>query len=256
MLNIDKQISHKGLTCYFNDKEHKYWSTNLPVGSYTSGSAINHYHFKPFDAHGASLGTARKLGISQGEVLEMWDNKRDTACVFGTKIHLYCENLILGKILPTPSSDKEVAYMKLADETIQRMDKVYEWVEVEQFFFSEELQLCGQADIILRHKNTSRLFISDWKTNGKDLTSGQYSKWGLGQLNHIPDHNLGHYTLQLNLYRYLALFEGFYQEDIEMFIVHFLDDKVYTPRIPILNDETDYIVKQQIKRIEKEKTKL
>jgi len=72
----------------------------------------------------------------------------------------------------------------------------------EWMVYSEEDRICGSVDMVMRDRNTGDLCIIDWKRVKKMSTEG-YGKKGSGPLEHLQDANFIHYSLQLNLYRYI-----------------------------------------------------
>ncbi len=249
----------------FREDVHVY-STDK-IKKFTSGTTFIHHFFKPFDEESISRNYAIKHNRTQKDVLAEWHKKRDDSCELGTNVHLYCENLFLGKELPKPINDKAKAYMKVADTAVSGLLKKYDLVETEMIFFSEDLEadlpdsemldkkgilaLAGMGDIVMRNKHTGILYLLDWKTNKEIKRTNPFGNFGLDPIKHIPDNNFNHYSLQLNLYKYLMLKEKYFDEEIKMAIIHL--NTIKPKWIPIENNQND--IKKMIKHFIKNKEK-
>jgi hypothetical protein len=83
--------------------------------------------------------------------------------------------------------------------------------------FSQDHMLCGQIDMLFKRKSDGKFLIYDWKRSREIKTSNDWTK-GLGPLSHLDDCNYWHYTLQLNLYRWIL--EHLYNMEIaEMYLI-------------------------------------
>ena len=83
--------------------------------------------------------------------------------------------------------------------------------------YSEEHMLCGQIDMLFRRKSDGKFLIYDWKRSKEIKTSNPWGK-GFAPLNHLDDCNYWHYTLQLNVYRWIL--ENLYDMEIaDMYLI-------------------------------------
>ena len=105
--------------------------------------------------------------------------------------------------------------------------------------WSKEHLLCGSIDMVFRRKSNGKFLIYDWKRSKAIKTENTYQK-GLAPLDHLDDCNYWHYTLQLNVYRWIL--ENLYGMEIEgmALIVLHPDNKNYR-RIKLnrLEDEVE-----------------
>ena len=85
--------------------------------------------------------------------------------------------------------------------------------------FHEELKLAGSIDMLFFDESTYKYHIYDWKRCRNIQKSNPFDKWGNKEcINHFPDTNFWHYSLQLNIYK--AILERKYNMTIDgLFLV-------------------------------------
>jgi hypothetical protein len=76
---------------------------------------------------------------------------------------------------------------------------------IELCIYSKRLKLAGTIDFVAKNKDGT-LDIYDWKRTPHLELANPYNKYST-VVNHIPDTNFWHYTLQLNLYKHLLEME-------------------------------------------------
>jgi hypothetical protein len=105
--------------------------------------------------------------------------------------------------------------------------------------FSQEHKLCGQIDMLFRRKSDGKYVIYDWKRSKEIKTSNKWAK-GYGPCDHLDDCNYWHYTLQLNVYRWIL--ENLYDMEIaEMYLIicHPNNKNYIRMRLNRLQDEVE-----------------
>lgn len=142
------------------------------------------------------------------EILQGYEDKRNTACERGTEIHAKLEELFYQK-------DKNTI-TKYAGGGIFNVNKGYYELNLDQaiypeflisYKFDEYLKLAGQIDLLI--KDNDDITILDWKTNSKIDKESYFDRSTKKRqmmkfpLDNIQDCNFYHYTLQLSLYAYL-----------------------------------------------------
>ncbi len=113
----------------------------------------------------------------------------------------------------------------------------------------EEIKLAGSIDGVFRRKSDGKFLIYDWKRS-KEIKSDNPFGTGLPPVNHLPDTNYWHYTLQLNVYRWVL--ETYYGLDIaEMYLVILHpDNKSYRRmRLNRLDDEVADMVDARMRAV-------
>lgn len=144
----------------------------------------------------------------RSEILQSYEDKKNTACERGTNIHAQLEDAFYRK-------DKKVI-TKYVGGVSFNLKKGYYSLDLDRaiypefllsYDFDEYLKIAGQVDLLIKDDN--EITIIDWKSNSKiDLESyfdrntkkRQMMKF---PLDNIQDCNFYHYSLQLSLYAYL-----------------------------------------------------
>ena len=154
-------------------------------------------HYEPFPVESASKNKSKKLGISQEEMIKQWDEKRDKACIDGSRVHLFGEKYMFDRTLQ-PKEKKEEAIVKffndLPDFIVPAIPEVT--------MYHKKLMFAGTADVLVYNTLTGKFLILDFKTN-EDLFKNYAGKKMLGIFNNILDNPFNHYQIQLSLYQIL-----------------------------------------------------
>ncbi len=212
-----------------------------------SGTGFLHQFFPHFEADKAIENMMKKpdwpaspyYGMTPAEIKEFWSNKGRDASTKGTAMHLGIEQFMNGAydvILPEVKATKEFQFFMnfWKDHGADLEPYRAEWS-----VFSEEHMLCGQIDMLFRRKSDGAFLIYDWKRSREIKTSNQWRN-GFAPVNHLEDCNYWHYSLQLNLYRWIL--EHLYDmkiADMYLIICH-PDNKNYIRmRLPRLDQEVE-----------------
>lgn len=238
-----------GTEIHFEEEAHLYFIPGNPV-KFTSVTALVHDFFQEFDAPVVAEKVVRKqlrlnnkvLSTDQVKVLideklAEWDDNKNIACAYGTRIHEYCEQLLLTLLEqnrlnqlkdyflanPAPKSieitqnlpadyDKETVVKQLATRKVYNLFQQLEFIATEQVVFSESLALAGTIDLLMKDPKTGVVYILDWKTNKKITTENRWQN-GLGPIAHLEDCAISQYGLQLSVYQNLLVKEGYVHPD-------------------------------------------
>lgn len=113
----------------------------------------------------------------------------------------------------------------------------FEPFRTEWLVFDEEHKVAGSIDMVYK-KSDGTLAIYDWKRIEEVKTENRFQS-GLGPVAHLPDTNYWHYSLQLNVYRYIIQKHyGYTVSELALVVLHpnnrswrvvklnFLDDEV------------------------------
>jgi hypothetical protein len=161
--------------------------------------------------------SSKYYGQTAAEIKAGWAKNGEEASGAGTEMHLAIEMFLndAAELIPTHvRATREWSYFMDfwrdhgADLEPYRM----EW-EV----WVEEIKLAGSIDGIFRRRSDGRFLIYDWKRSKKITTDNKFQS-GLGPMAHLPDCNYWHYSLQLNVYRWIL--ETYYGLDVaDMYLV-------------------------------------
>ena len=142
------------------------------------------------------------FGMSAAAIKEAWNANGREASEAGTAMHLGIEMVMNGAEAVVTDAIKESIEWKYFWNYWRDDCKVWEPWRTEWEVWDEDLKLAGSIDMIYKHRTNGTYAIYDWKRSKKITMENDYQT-GLGPVSHLPDTNYWHYTLQLNLYRWL-----------------------------------------------------
>lgn len=183
---------------------------------------------------------SKYYGMRSTDIKQLWEDNRIRASDDGTIMHKHIEDYYNGKSnLKTKGKEYDQIRTFIKDHSHLRILKT-EWR-----VFDDIIKFAGTIDAVF--ENNSGIYIYDWKRSKEIKKENQYET-GMYELSHLPHSNFWHYSIQLNLYRYIL--NKFYNKDVKsMYLVQFHPDideyKKY--RVPNLNKEINIVLKHYIK---------
>jgi hypothetical protein len=222
----------------FNEPKHEYTVNGTKYR--TSVTAIIHNCFEPFDAvktcssmiSRKDFKTSKKyqkyrdMRYSKGKILsnkdlmhkiiQSWDVISTQSRDLGTKLHNDIELFYNGLIIENDTKEYQhfLKYHKV------QMDKGFVPFRTEIKVCSTENLIVGCVDMLYCCPKTKTYHLRDWKRSKKIMKYG-FGKRGKGVLNHLNDCNFVHYSLQLNMYKFLLENSyGIKIEDMAIAIFH------------------------------------
>lgn len=211
-----------GTVIEFNDAAHKYFTKNCD--NFTSATTLIHDYFPEFDKQGISKKYAEKHNMTQIDVLKKWQHECDVSVILGNMVHKFCEEKLLDQPYTVkPVTDKHRNVLRTADRAVDFLMKNFTFVDSEKIIFSEKYKIAGTIDLLMKRGNV--IYILDWKTNKEIKLDNFFKNYGLKCLSHLDDNNYTKYCLQLNLYKWLLLKEKYYDNDIELKLIHLTEDR-------------------------------
>lgn len=223
------QLQIKGVNCdnispnkqvFFIDENHKYYHVDDIVDGEIVPFEQSKYQFRSptgiiakfkeyFDTEKQAKKYVKKHGldITWEELAEQWAEKGRLASEEGTRLHAYAESLWNGWDMPKPEAKKadyvDAFYKDLSSEFIL--------AKTELLVYSTKLRLAGQVDLILRDEAKTKYIILDYKFLKEPIKkksfynpkTGRY-KYMKGPFKHLYDCNYNHYSIQMEIYRYLS----------------------------------------------------
>jgi ATP-dependent exoDNAse (exonuclease V) beta subunit len=163
---------------------------------------------------------SKYYGMTAEEIEKTWSDSGKEASSLGTAMHLAIEQFLNGA----------------ADVIDPEVQKTQEWEYFQNFWhdcghdlepyrmewevWSEEHLLCGSIDGVFRRKSDGKIVIYDWKRS-KEIKTANDFETGYAPVDHLPNTNYWHYTLQLNTYRwFLETLYGLDVGDMYLVILH------------------------------------
>ena len=217
---MNKQVKHpSGRVLVYNDKYHSYYFKDDPYKKLVSATTLIKKFFPKFDMEEVSKRYAEKHGIDQDIVKAKWKAEGEYASDLGDMCHNFVDSLIKSVELPKPKTKIEQLYFNTIKDTLKILVQDAVDVETEIPIASVQHMVAGTIDLIMKKHN--KIYIYDWKTN-KEIKMNNKWQSGFQCCSHLDDCNFNHYSLQLNLYKYILTTEGYYDNisDYEMVILH------------------------------------
>jgi hypothetical protein len=208
----------------FTESTHTYTIDGSSKGI-ISGTGFLHQFFGHFNAKktiekmmkSPNWPNSKYYGMTADAIAKQWTDSGKDASTKGTAMHLGIEQFMNGAydvILPEVKESKEFQYFM---NFWKDFGDDLEPYRAEWSVFSEAHMLCGQIDMLFRRKSDGKFLIYDWKRSREIRTSNEYQK-GLAPLDHLDDCNYWHYSLQLNVYRWIL--EHLYDMEIaDMYLI-------------------------------------
>ena len=236
-----RNLNERDKNLVFDEPTHKYSILTDPDSKYTSVTTWNHSHFPHFDADdiikkmmkGKNWNPQNKYwGKTPQQLNDQWSENAAAVSGAGTDLHfdiecfmnqnLYDEfdkplsythedllqvyNQVIEDGNPPPNaSDEWQFFLKYAKDLPDFKPYRTEWM-----IYHEDLKLAGSIDMVYENPDGT-LTIYDWKRAKEITKSSGFDKFAVTScVNHLPDTNFWHYSLQLNTYK--AILEAKYNK--------------------------------------------
>lgn len=210
---------------------------NLEVDDrkYTSVTTLIHSLFPPFETdkiiekmisssrwkqnkyYALTEGAGMTREDTINEIKRLWEVNRDEAAKAGTAMHYEIEcfynSLSLFEKNRTKNIEEEERcalprqcefqyFLRFNDFFTEHFPQMKPY-RTEWMVFDEELLLAGSVDMTYRNEETGELWIYDWKRCRDIKKANPFQSAIVDCISYLPDTNFWHYTLQLNIYKYI-----------------------------------------------------
>lgn len=110
--------------------------------------------------------------------------------------------------------------------------------------------------MVYRNKHDGTFAIYDWKRTNKMEMTNDFQK-GLGPVSHLPDTNYWHYTIQLNLYRWLLEKNyGLKISELALIVLHPTNKNYKIYKLNRLEEEIEEILEARRRAVKEGKGKI
>jgi len=147
-----------------------------------------------------------ELDITWEELVAEWDEKARVASEEGTLLHGYAESMFNKWGMEQPEAPKALYVNELYKELLDK----HVLAKTELLVYSEKLRLSGQVDLLMRNEDRSEYYLYDYKFIKKPLEKKSFYnprtrkyKMMSGPFRFLYDCNYSHYSIQMEIYRYL-----------------------------------------------------
>jgi hypothetical protein len=235
----------------FDEPTHKYYVNGSCEGNISCTGFIHEFfgHFDPkaiitkMRKNPEKWAKSEYYGMTDEEIIKKWSDNGKAASEAGTAMHLAIEQFLHGSaelIKPDVKDTPEWRYfMKFWNDCGADLEPYRsEW----EVWTSNEIKLSGSIDMVFRRKSDGKFVIYDWKRSKEIKAENKFGS-GLPPLEHLPDCNYWHYTLQLNVYKWmLETFYGLEVADLYLVILHPDNPSYRRMRLNILEDEVEDMI--------------
>ena len=238
-----KNRNPRDLCIEFDEPTHRY-TINDEYKGWISCTGFLHMFFPHFEPDvtikkmmaSPKWPTSPYYGMTPKQIKDKWSNSGKEASEAGTAMHLAiemhhngAEHLVEDSIKQTPEWKYFMNYWRDFGDELEPYRTEWE-------VFSEKHKLAGSIDMIYKKKDGT-FAVYDWKRSKEIKTSNTFEN-GYAPVDHLPNCNYWHYTLQLNVYKwFLETYYGLKITELCILIFH-PDNKNYRRyKLNILGDE-------------------
>ena len=246
----------------FEEETHTYTIDGVRAG-WTSCTGFLHNFFGHFDADvviakmmkSPKWFESKYFGMTAEQIKKQWSDKGTASSEAGTRMHLDIEHFYnampAGGVKPSYSMDDGYAGLVVDQWTPlegaewnhfcqyqRRYAEANGFVpfRTEWLVFDKEHKVAGSIDMIYM-KPDGTLAIYDWKRVEELKTENRYQS-GLGPVSHLPDTNYWHYSLQLNIYRYMIQKHyGYVVSELALVVLHPNNSSWRVSKLNFMDDE-------------------
>ncbi len=243
--------SHPRDDCITFDEGPHIYTVNGDSG-FTSVTTWLHSHFEKFDAEAVAkrivergtLPDSKYHGMTVKEITKTWKLNGQEASAAGTKLHENIERFYNG--VEVPPEDRALPDYQLFERFVDNFPVGAVPYRTEWMVWDDALRLAGSIDMVFANDDGT-LSIYDWK-RCKDIKKHAFrGKSSTTKcIEHIPDSNFWHYSLQLNAYAWLLeRHYGKVVRDLQLVVLHPRQHHPIVLKVPWLRQETNDLMTER-----------
>ena len=234
---------------HFDEPTHVYTVKGSSKGI-CSITTFLHSFFPHFDADEVIKNMMRSkkwpqnkwYGMTAEAIKAAWNANGKEASEAGTAMHLGIEMVMNGAEAQVEDSIKASIEWKYFWNYWREDQVTWEPWRTEWEVWDEDLKLAGSVDMIYRNRKDGTFAVYDWK-RAKEIKTENTFQSGYGPVSHFPDCNYWHYTLQLNLYRWLLeKHYGIVVSEMALVIMHPNNKNYKRYKLNRLDDEIEGVI--------------
>jgi len=221
---------------------------------FTSVTTWNHSHFKKFDSNKIiekmmmnkeKWKKNKYFGMSKTEIKNLWRENGRNAAEMGTQMH-YDIECFYNNMAVNNNSKEYKYFLNFYKQHLELTPYRTEWM-----IYHKELKLAGSIDMLFKNKEGG-LEIYDWKRCKEIRKENKWDQAVTECIDHLPDSNFWHYSLQLNTYK--AILESKYDVKVTgMYLVCLHPDNKNSSylkfKVPHLKTELKNLFKERLMEV-------
>lgn len=180
--------------------------------------------------------------MSAAAIKAAWSANGKESSEAGTAMHLGIEMVMNGAEAIVEDSIKASIEWRYFWNYWRDDCEIWEPWRTEWEVWDEDLKLSGSVDMIYRNKKDGTFAVYDWK-RAKEIKMDNTFEGGYGPVSHLPNCNYWHYTLQLNLYRWLLeKHYGVVVSEMALVVIHPINKNFRRYKLNRLEDEIEGVI--------------
>lgn len=205
----DKNSHERDSRIVFEEENHQYYVDGKD--DYISVTTLIKSFFAKFDSdliiskmqNSKNWPQSVYFGMTKEEIQQQWEDKKNKASTLGTLLHNTIEDFYNQKpdlqISPLIQDgfDQFTEFHKELTSTTSLVAYRTEWC-----VFYEKYHIAGSIDMSFVDPETGDIHLYDWKRTPGLKKENRFQK-GLFPISHLQDCNFSHYSLQLNIYKFI-----------------------------------------------------
>lgn len=251
----------------FIEETHVYLIDNVHDKEYYSVTQFVHQFIQHFDADhiinkmmiSPKWKESKYYNKTKEAILEEWDTLRDTAAKLGTQMHLAIEQFYNVMIDPLsieqnqqdPETTSTIEYNYFLN--FYKNHNHLLPLRTEWRIFDEVYKIAGSIDMVFQDPTDSSgksICIYDWKRS-KEIKEKNWFQKCLPPLSHLDDCNYNHYSLQLNVYKFIIERNyGLRVTQLAIVVMHPNNANYIKIDIPVLDYEIECIMAHRLKQLQ------
>jgi hypothetical protein len=197
-------------------------------------------------------------GLDKAQILALWAETAKEASSQGTQMHYDVECYSNDEEEYNTPEKTPIPIKNLSSEFAQFLHFRRDFPHLRPYrtewtVFYEEYKICGSIDMVYYNTQTQSHEIYDWKRSKEIVFDDSFGKTAITKgLEHLPDTNYWHYSLQLNVYK--RILEDKYGMQITgLYLICLHPDHADYERIEVwpMRREIDALLAHRLEIIEK-----
>lgn len=189
--------------------------------------------------------SSKYYGMTKSQIKNQWFMNGRKAAEEGTKMHYNIE-CFYNDISKSDNSIEFQYFKQFEHDRVMNKPSLKSY-RTEWMVYDEEMKIAGSIDMVYVCEKTGKLHIYDWKRCKDIKKTNPWQSSIHPKLEHVPDTNFWHYTLQLNIYKTIIERNyGMEVEELNLVCLHPDNSNYIQYTVPVLKDEMNTLVEELI----------